>query len=119
MIAVTALDVALPQLPAGIVFDTRNDKLVARIQECLLHPLAESFKENLERLAGFARGGGKVRLGLDFSDLSFGFAVVRPDGSCWIIGGLLFHGCHDRGGDGGGPTFAVCLQPTSGWSIHT
>ena len=67
-------------LPPGIEFDTQNDKLVARIQECLAHEQAESFKENLERLAGFARGGSKVRIGLDFAPLSFGFAVIRPDG---------------------------------------
>ena len=109
----------IPGLPAGIVIDSKNEKLVARIEECLAHEQAESFKENLERLAGFARGGSMVRLGLDFSDLSFGFAVIRPDGSCWIVGGLLYHGAHDRGGDGGAPTYAVNLQPVEGWTIHT
>lgn len=106
-------------IPAGIEYDANNEKLIARIEECLAHPLAQSFRENLERLAGLVRGGGRIRLGLDFADLSFGFAVVLADGSCSIVGGLLFHGEHDRGGDGGGPTYAVCLQPTSGWSIHT
>lgn len=112
-------DIPVLDLPPGIVIDTRNEKLVDRIRECLAHPLAESFRENLERLAGFARGGSKVRIGLDFADLSFGFAVVRPDGSCWIVGGLIFHGTHDRGGDGGAPTFAVNVQPVEGWTIHT
>lgn len=107
------------RVPVGIEFDAQNETLVARIQECLAHPLSTSFQENLERLAGLARSGGKVRIGLDFSPLSFGFAVIRPDGSAWICGGLLFHGDHERGGDGGGPTYAVCLTPTSGWSIHT
>ena len=107
------------KLPPGVVFDEGNGRLVARIKECLAHPMAESFRENLDRLAGFARGGGRVRIGLDFAPLSFGFAVLRPDGSCWIVGGLIYHGPHDRGGDGGGPTFSVCLEPTSGWSIHT
>lgn len=106
-------------LPAGIEIDTQNEKLVARIWECLAHEQAESFRENLDRLAGMARGGSKVRLGLDFSPLSFGFAVIRPDGSCWIVGGLIFHGVHDRGGDGGAPTYSVCVQPVSGWSLHT
>ena len=112
-------EVAVLDVPAGIVFDAQNEKLVARIQECLAHEQAESFKENLERLAGFARGGSRVRIGLDFAPLSFGFAVVRPDGSCWIVGGLIFHGAHDRGGDGGAPTFAVSVQPVTGWSLHT
>lgn len=114
-----AREAVFPQLPAGIVFDDQNEKLATRIAECLAHPLAESFRENLERLARLAHGGGKVRIGLDFADLSFGFAVLRPDGSCWIVGGLLFHGAHDRGGDGSAPTFAVCGQPTEGWTIHT
>jgi hypothetical protein len=34
-------------------------------------------------------------------------------------GGLIYHGKHDNGGDGGSPTFSVCLEPTNGWSIHT
>lgn len=106
-------------LPPGIVIDASNERLVARIKECLVHPLSESFHENLDRLAGFARGGSKVRIGLDFADLSFGFAVIRPDGSCWLVGGLVYHGAHDRGGDGGAPTFAVCVQPIEGWTLHT
>lgn len=115
----TALDLALPQLPAGIEYDRQNDKLVERIQACLAHEQAESFKENLERLAGFARGGAKVRIGLDFAPLSFGFAVLRADGSCWIVGGLLYHGAHDGGGNGGAPTYSVNVQPIVGWTLHT
>jgi hypothetical protein len=106
-------------LPEGLEFDMQNEKLLARIQECLTHPLAESFKENLERLAGFARGGGKVRIGLDFAPLSFGFAVVRPDGSCSIVGGLIYHGAHDGGGNGGAPTYSVNVNPMEGWTLHT
>lgn len=109
----------IPEMPAGIVFDAQNEQLVVRLQECLAHPMADSFKENLERLSGLAHGGSKVRIGLDFAPLSFGFAVIRPDGSCWIVGGLVFHGAHDRGGNGGAPTFAVSVQPVQGWSIHT
>lgn len=37
----------------------------------------------------------------------------------WMNGGLLYHGTHDRGGDGGAPTFSVNLLPVNGWSIHT
>jgi hypothetical protein len=106
-------------IPAGIEFDAQNEKLVARIQECLAHEQAESFRENLQRLAGFVHAGGKVRIGLDFAPLSFGFAVIRPDGSCWLVGGLIYHGSHDRGGDGGAPTFSVNVQPVEGWTLHT
>ena len=34
-------------------------------------------------------------------------------------GGLIYHGTHDNGGDGGAPTFSVNLSPVNGWSIHT
>lgn len=108
-----------PGIPPAIEFDQHNQELTKRVQECLAHPLAESFLESLERLAGLAHGGKKVRLGLDFSPLSFGFAVIRPDGSAWICGGLLFHGAHDGGGNGGAPTYAVNVQPIEGWTLHT
>ena len=37
----------------------------------------------------------------------------------WFNGGLIFHGAHDGGGDGGPPTFSVSLVPVNGWSVHT
>lgn len=37
----------------------------------------------------------------------------------WFNGGLIFHGPHDNGGDGGAPTFSVNLTPQDGWSVHT
>ena len=37
----------------------------------------------------------------------------------YMNGGLIFHGKHDGGGDGGAPTFSVNLTPTNGWGIHT
>lgn len=106
-------------VPAGIEFDTQNEKLVARIRECLRHLLAKSFRENLERLAGMAHGGGKVQIGLDSAPLSFGFAVIRPNGNAWIVGGLVFHGSHDGGGNGGAPTYSVNVNPIEGWTLHT
>lgn len=115
----TSQAIRVPDLPDGIIIDDRNEALVARIRECLLHPLAESFRENLERLAGMARSGAKVRIGMDFAPLSFGFAVIRPNGSAWIVGGLIFHGSHDGGGNGGAPTYSVNVQPVDGWTLHT
>lgn len=41
------------------------------------------------------------------------------DGEFRGNGGIIFHGRHDNGGDGGAPTFSVCMEPTNGWSIHT
>jgi hypothetical protein len=37
----------------------------------------------------------------------------------WMNGGLIYHGPHDNGGDGGFPTFSVNLSPVNGWTIHT
>ena len=37
----------------------------------------------------------------------------------WFNGGLIYHGKHDNGGDGGFPTLSVNLTPQYGWSIHT
>jgi len=56
----------------------------------------------------------------DFAPYSFAFVVKRAsDMSFKFNGGLIFHGAHDRGGDGGAPTFSVCLEPCDGWQIHT
>jgi len=66
----------------------------------------------------------QVCLHTDFASMSFAFSVViRPRGSGeWqplYHGGLIFHGPHDNGGDGGAPTYSVNLTPQDGWSIHT
>jgi len=59
----------------------------------------------------------------DFAPYSFYFVMHRllVDGtySQWFNGGLIFHGTHDGGGDGGMPTLSVSLTPQDGWSIHT
>ena len=66
----------------------------------------------------------RCQLYKDFAPLSFAFMMqVRksPEGEFenWFNGGLIFHGTHDGGGNGGAPTFSVCLNPTDGWSVHT
>lgn len=108
-------------VPAEVEIDANNEALVARVQECIAHPLVDSFRDSLDRLARLAKNfpGGKVKLWPDFAPLSFDFVVLRGDGSRWINGGLIFHGAHDGGGNGGAPTYAVCVTPTDGWSIHT
>lgn len=78
--------------------------------------------ERLERIA--VNRNATVRLGTDFSPYSFYFEIHSPDprgqrGTLMLNGGVIFHGPHDRGGDGSYPTLAVCLTPCDGWSIHT
>lgn len=59
----------------------------------------------------------------DFAPHSFGWStqIRKEDGTYdhWLAGGLIFHGPHDNGGDGGAPTFSVSLTPTDGWEIHS
>jgi len=66
----------------------------------------------------------RLRLFKDFAPKSFEFVLEgMPKGSeewCRAMnGGIIFHGAHDRGGDGGAPTYSVNLTPQDGWSIHT
>jgi hypothetical protein len=65
---------------------------------------------------------GKVQTNVypDFAPYSFEFARYdKETGAFKSNGGIIFHGKHDNGGDGGAPTFSVCLEPTNGWQIHT
>lgn len=78
----------------------------------------QGLRAQLEHLArigtrGGDKPGGVVTLYKDFAPYSFGFTAGGMNG------GLIFHGSHDGGGNGGGPTFSVCLTPCDGWSIHT
>lgn len=55
----------------------------------------------------------------DFHEQSFFFQEIHADGKKGMCGGIIFHGRHDNGGDGGPSTFSVCLSPTDGYAIHT
>lgn len=113
-------DSASPPLPPEIVFDNQNQELVARIQAAMLHPLAKTFSDSIDTLVRLATNvKGSTKLFLDFAPLSFGFCVVRGNGSAWINGGVLFHGAHDGYGSGSAPTFAVSVGGADGWQIHT
>ncbi len=89
--------------------------------------LGEQLKKQLRYLNNYAEHGDvgrtQCRLWDDFAPHSFYFVMKRrqEDGSYkrWFNGGLIFHGIHDNGGDGGAPTFSVSLTPATGWKIHT
>ncbi len=83
---------------------------------------------HLERLAKNGPGQSKeverrILLHPDFAPQSFYWEIqVKKNGDDWqrwMNGGLIFHGAHDNGGDGGAPTYSVCLTAQDGWSIHT
>ncbi|MBX3203583.1 MAG: DUF4120 family protein [Labilithrix sp.] len=65
----------------------------------------------------------RVRLMPDGAPMSFYFVIETKNAAGqWgtlFNGGLLFHDRHDGNGSGAAPTFAVTLEPTTGWSIHT
>lgn len=87
----------------------------------------DNLKERLDYLNTYAdhenEGLTKCMLYRDFAPYSFEFVMMKRNDKGeyerWFNGGLIFHGAHDGGGDGSGPTFSVCLTPTDGWSIHT
>jgi len=107
-------------LPPEVQIDTDNEALVERVQTALTHSLSQTFQLCLDTLVRLASNvHGTVHLYLDFAPLSFGFMVLRQDGSSWISGGVLFHGPHDGGGNGGAPTYSVCISPQNGWTVHT
>jgi hypothetical protein len=81
--------------------------------------MLESRLEYLEKYGGEKT---RVRLFKDFAPFSFGFVVEQKNGEEWrhlFTGGLIFHGPHDGFGNGGGPTYAVAMAASVGWSIHT
>jgi hypothetical protein len=89
--------------------------------------MREQLEGELTYLAEYACHGDpeatRCHLGTDFAPLSFSFAMEQrgEDGEYrhWFSGGLIWHGRHDNGGDGGAPTLSVCLTPQDGWSVHT
>ena len=91
--------------------------------------LREKLEVQLKRLENYANhpdkpDANRCVLYKDWAPLSFGFNIEakQPDGTYkfWFNGGLIFHGSHDRGGDGGAPTFSVSLVAVDeDWSIHT
>lgn len=84
------------------------------------HPnILDSFDFCIGRLQDMARmWDGVAVMGLDFAEKSFTWAIVK-DGKVKMNGGMILHGAHDNGGDGGAPTFSVNLSPTTGWQLHT
>jgi hypothetical protein len=81
------------------------------------------LQKELDYLANFSDPQTtRARLFKDFAPQSFYFIMEKKKGDTWVRwfnGGLIYHGPHDNGGDGGAPTFSVNLTPTHGWSVHT
>ena len=85
-------------------------------QGCLL-----KLAERLDYLARYGEGNNVCHLHKDFAPNSFGFVMMRPDGSRWFNGGLIYSG-PGQPLDGSGPALTVGIGIDSsklGWSIHT
>jgi hypothetical protein len=79
----------------------------------------QQFESRLSDLTAYLPDTWTVELYTDFAPFSFFWTQFSPTRQRGLIGGLIYHGRHDGGGNGGAPTFSVCLTPTAGWSIHT
>jgi len=77
------------------------------------------FERSLSELTAFLPDGWTVELYTDFAPYSFFWTEFSPTRQRGLAGGLIYHGPHDGGGNGGAPTFSVNLTPTNGWCIHT
>ena len=89
--------------------------------------LLEQLEGKLKWLEEYGgKGSSKVELMSDFGGgPSFVFNVYGRDPRTGFIdklrfnGGLIYHGPSDGFGSGSAPSFAVTLEPTNGWEIHT
>ena len=86
--------------------------------------LRDSLEECLERLTRpFMGRESRTVIRKDFAPYSFEFVkTYKSESGAWEYaynGGIIYHGPHDNGGDGGMPTLSVNLEPHNGWSIHT
>ena len=88
-----------------------EEQIEGKLKECAEVESTREFADHLKLSHHLDREG--LILSSDFAPLSFTF---RWKG---MFGGIIFHGRHDRGGDGGAPTFSVSLSPVDGWAMHT
>ena len=78
-----------------------------------------SLDRAIMSLANWHPWNATITIGCDFHPDSFWFVETDEEGRRGINGGIIFHGSHDNGGDGDGPTFSVNLSPTDGYLVHT
>jgi hypothetical protein len=70
----------------------------------------ESFDRCMQALQNLAtNNGGDCNLMMDFAPMSFTWRAAG------LYGGMIFHGAWQ----GEGPTYSVCVEKTTGWSLHT
>lgn len=101
-----------------------NDKTNGRLDEIKTYAteknLLENFNKAFSKFENYSAKGYTVQLYEDYAPLSLYFEIYMNE-KFTLNGGLIFHGKHDRFGNGGAPTFSVSLsnEKVTGWSIHT
>jgi hypothetical protein len=103
-----------------MIIDNSNGRLAEIKAFAKKNDLMESFNETFSRLENYSDKGYEVNLYSDFAPLSLEF-VIKQEERFVLNGGFIFHGQHDKYGNGGAPTFSVSLSQdkVTGWSIHT
>lgn len=81
---------------------------------------AAKLNAQLRYLAEYGDGNNICHLYRDHAPLSFEFLMLRPDGTRWFNGGLIYSG-PGQPLNGSGPAFTVSLtnEPGHSWSVHT
>jgi len=92
-----------------MIKDLSNGRLAEIKAYASEHNLIESFNKTFARFETFLKSGCEVKLYSDFAPLSLYFEITR-DGQFVLNGGFIFHGPHDGYGNGGAPTFSVCID---------
>jgi len=103
-----------------MLINKTENRLLEAIQFARKIGKLDSLVKNLKYLRDYSDKETRCLLFRDWAPYSFSFVVqIRKNGDWvrWFNGGLIFHG-YD-GGSGGAPSFAVTLNPTDGWEIHT
>jgi len=103
-----------------MIIDKSNGRLDEIRTFATKHNLMESFNDTFSRLENYSDKGYTVTLYSDFAPHSLYFEITMNE-NLVLNGGFIFHGHHDGFGNGGAPTFSVCIDPENkpGWSIHT
>jgi hypothetical protein len=99
------------------------DEFIKTVEFATAHNCLAQFMKNIERISGYGDGEQlyTCELYADRAPLSFQFAIMRPDSSRWINGGLIYSG-PGQPLDGSGPAFTVGIGLDSmkhQWSVHT
>lgn len=91
------------------------------MQFALDNDCADKLTEKLGYLTAYHEGENTCQLYKDWAPYSFHFLMLRPDGTRWFNGGLIYSG-PGQPLDGSAPALTVGIGIDSsrhGWTAHT